>query len=185
MNRISPLFFIFALLVILVADTYIGDVPALLSQAPTSDDIQAVSIATLDGTVSYHQIVPLAGDASLTVLLKEICQVDGQEIVLGGQTLATAGRSISLPFAIPYHPASIKPDGVYVVEARILSEGRATFELAARPMVAPLEGNTVELVLTRVSPWTPLEIAITSGRLSRSGIGLPQLFSPLVTVSAP
>ncbi len=186
MNRISPMFFILVLLVILVIDAYMGDVPALSSQAPDAADISLASrLARFEGTVTYHQVVPLRSDASLTVLLKEICQVDGQKVVLGGHTIKPTSRPTTIAFAIPYDPASISPDGLYVLEARIISQGRAAYELAARPIVVPQANTAIELTLTRVTPWTPLEIALTSGRLSRFSIGQPQLPYPRSIASTP
>jgi putative lipoprotein len=174
MNRISPTLFIFLLLFVLVIDAYVSDVPPLLSEAPQAEAVElAPTCATLDGTVTYHQIAPLSSDARLLVLLKQVSAADGQEVVLGGHTIALAGNEVPLAFSVPYNPDTASPDGVYVIEARIMSGGEFVYETQNRPTVTLQSDGPVELMLARVTPWTPLEVALSSGRLSRYSVPPP------------
>ncbi len=169
MRRIlSAVFFVLAPL-LLVGAAYTTNVSALQStQAPLLTSAStSPRPATIKGTVTYRESVALAADAKVTVQLVDISRADGTEIVLGEQAITPAGRPAPLEFEVGYDPASIRPGGVYVAVASMVADGKLVYQTAARRGVITQGLPTmVQLVLSKVGPWSSFDLAISSGRLA-------------------
>jgi putative lipoprotein len=155
-------------LVLLVA-AYTSSAPASPSaEAPQPTRSSALAQPTaVKGTVTYREVLALAADARIVVQLVEISGVDGSEVVLAGQTLELAGGHIPFEFEVGFDPASIMPNGVYVVGANMVADGKVLYATTTRPNVITQGHPTmVNLVLAKVGPWSPLELALSSGRLA-------------------
>ena len=115
-----------------------------------------------------RELAPLAAGARVIVQLVEVSPADGTESVLGEQAVDLAGRSAPFEFEIGYDPASIRPEGVYAVAARIAADGQvayvSTTQLGA---ITPGDPAEVHLVLAKVGPWSAFDQAVSSGHLSR------------------
>jgi len=172
MNRISPIVFVVLIPLALLAAAYATGVtaqqarpvaqPSRVSAPPPPTAIQV--------TVTHREreLASLAPDARMIVQLIEVSPDDGTELLMGEQALDLAGTSAPFEFTIGYNPASIRPDGVYAVAARIAADGQvayvATTQLGAITPGGPAE---VHLVLAKVGPWSAFGQAVSSGRLSR------------------
>ena len=88
--------------------------------------------------------------------------------MLGEQAIEPAGIPGPFEFEIGYDPTSIRPNGVYVVGANIVADGKLVYQTTRRPGVITQGHPTMaQLVLTEVGPWSPLDLAVSSGRLAR------------------
>jgi putative lipoprotein len=137
--------------------------------APPTGPATPPPSATVKGTVACPEFVTFAPtSAVVTIQLVDISAGDAAAVVLGEQIIEPAGRPIPFEFEIDYDPASIAPDGVYAVEANIMVDGRLLYETkTTHPVITQGHPATVEAVLTRVGPWSPFDLALSSGRLAR------------------
>jgi putative lipoprotein len=122
----------------------------------------------IKGTLGYRGLVVFAADARVTVQLLDISQGDGTEVVLGEQVIATAGREVPLEFEVGYDPASIMPNGMYVVVGSMVVDGELVYRTTTtKGVITRGQPTTVQLVLDRVGSWSSLDLAVSSGLLSR------------------
>lgn len=170
MNRISPTVFVALVPLVLVVAAYTTSVTALQSTKgpqPTTTSAPTLPM-TVKGTVTYRELVALAADAVVTVQLVEISRADGTKVVLGEQAIKPADRPIPFEFEIGYDPASIRPNGVYVVGADIAADGKLVYQTTKRlGVITQGHPTMVQLVLTKVGPWSSFDLALSSGRLAR------------------
>ena len=172
MNRIRSIIAIGLVPLALLAAAYTSGAPALPSaEAPQPPPTSAPAQPTVvKGTLTYREVLALAVDAKVIVQILDISGIDGSEgseVVLAGQTLELAGGHIPLEFEVGFDPASIMPNGVYVVSANMVVDGKVLYGTTTRPNVITQGHPTmVNLVMARVGPWSPLELALSSGRLA-------------------
>jgi putative lipoprotein len=171
MNRISSgilVAFVPLLLGVAAYTTRVTVLPA--TKAPQATNTSTPPHATyVKATVTYRELVALAADARITVQLVEISRADGTEVVLGEQAIEAAGRPLPFEFEIGYDPASIKPNGVYLVGARIEAGGKLVYWTATRlGVITQGRPTTVELALTKAGPASYSGLALSSGRLAPS-----------------
>jgi uncharacterized lipoprotein YbaY len=172
MNRISPISFVVLIPLVLLAAAHASGVTAQqpkpvaqLSRASAPPPPPAIQV-----TLTHHEreLAPLAPDARVIVQLIEISPADGTESVLDNQVFELAGRSAPFEFKIGYNRASIRPENVYSVTARIAVDGQvayqATMQLGAITLGHPRE---VQLALAKVGAWSALDMAVSSGHLAR------------------
>jgi putative lipoprotein len=168
MNRIRSIIAVGLVPLALLAAAYTSSAPALPSAeapqpTPTSAPAQPTAVR---GTVTYREVLALAADARITVQLVEISHVDGSEVVIAGQTLELAGGHIPFEFEIGFDTTAIRPNGVYVVDASMVADGKVLYATTTRLNVITQGHPTmVNLALAKVDPWSPLELALSSGRL--------------------
>ena len=154
----------------LIVTGCLPSVDALQPTQPAPLDIPATPPppATVKGTVTCPEFVTFAPtSAVVTIQLVDISAGDAPAVVLGEQIIEPAGRPAPFEFEIDYDPASIAPDGVYALEANIMADGRLLYQTNMRhPVITQGHPATVEAVLTRVGPWSPFDLALSSGRLA-------------------
>jgi uncharacterized lipoprotein YbaY len=167
---LSTVFIVFVPFV-LVAAAYASSMPTPQSTkaallVPTTTPAPPTVVK---GTLGYRGLVVFAADARVTVQLLDISQGDGTEVVLGEQVIAPAGREVPLEFEVGYDPASIMPDGVYVVAGNMVADGELVYRTTTtKGVITRGQPTTAHLVLDRVGPWSPFDLAISSGLLSRN-----------------
>ncbi len=144
MNRVRSIIAVGLVPLVLLVAAYTSSAPASPSaEAPQPTPTSALAQPTaVKGTVTYRE-------------------------VLAGQTLDLAGGHIPFEFEVGFDPASIMPNGVYVVGANMVADGKVLYATTTRPNVITQGHPTmVNLVLAKVGPWSPLELALSSGRLA-------------------
>lgn len=109
------------------------------------------ALPTVSGTVTYRERIALPPTAELTVRLLDASRAGAAPAFLNDVTAAADGAQVPLAFAVPYDPATIAPQGAYVVEAEIVVGGVVRFRTAA-----PLP------VLTRGAPAAGVEVLVRS-----------------------
>jgi uncharacterized lipoprotein YbaY len=118
--------------------------------------------------VTYLETVTLDPGAVLVVQLLDMSGANASAVVLDEQLILLVGRLAPFEFEMLCDLASIQADGIYGVSAYIMVDGARTFQGAtARVVVTPESPETVELVLFKVGPWSALDLALSSGRLTR------------------
>jgi putative lipoprotein len=129
--------------------------------------------AAVKGTVTYRERtfvdgqVTLGGNYVLRVQLVDITRAEAPQVVLGEQIIEAADHSVPFWFEIRYDPASIKPSGVYLLDASLVADGKLAYRTTARlGLTAQEHPEIIQLELTKVGPWSPIEMALRSGRLS-------------------
>ncbi len=169
MNRIRLPYVIALVPFVLVVAAYTAGATPLPSRkvSQSANATAPQQQTSVQGTVTYHDQLALAADARVTVQLLDASRADGTEVVLGEQAIAQAGRPLPFAFEIGYDAAAIRPEGDYVVGASIAADGGLVYRTTTRPAVITRgHPTTVQLVLTKVDPWSSYELAIASGRLS-------------------
>lgn len=103
------------------------------------------------GTVTYRERIALPPAAVVKVQLVDVSRADAPAVVLGEQSIETAGRQVPFSFAVAYDPAVIDERMSYAVQARIEAGGRLLF-VSDRRYAVITGGNPdhVDLVLKAV-----------------------------------
>ena len=172
MNRISPIVFVVLIPLALLAAAYTTGVTAqqtkIMAQPARASAPPPPSSVQVTVTHRERELAPLAPDARMIVQLIEVSPADGTELLMGEQAVDLAGRSAPFEFEIGYNPASIRPEGVYAVAARIAADGQVAY-VATTPLgaISPGRPAEVHLILAKVGPWSAFDQAVSSGRLSR------------------
>jgi uncharacterized lipoprotein YbaY len=78
----------------------------------------AAPTATVTGVATYRERIALPPDTAVIVRLEDTSRADAPAVVIGEQVITEHGQ-VPIPFAIPYDPAVISPNGRYTVQARI------------------------------------------------------------------
>lgn len=123
---------------------------------------------TVKGTVTYGELAALTANAVVTVQLVDISAADAPAVVLGEQIIDPAGRPVPFEFEIRYDPASIKPDGEYVVGANGTVDGKLVLQTTkGLGVITQGQPTMVEVVLAKVGPWSSSDLGLSSGCLAR------------------
>lgn len=109
------------------------------------------SLVTLSGTALYRERIALPADAHLTVRISDVSLMDVAAPVITETVIATEGRQVPLAFSLDYDPAHIDPRGRYAVSARITDGAGRLIWITDTHVSLPPQGQTVELLLVRVS----------------------------------
>ncbi len=83
---------------------------------------------TVKGTVSYVEKIALPEDAVYEVYLVDVTDATAPGIYISGISNRTNGDQVPLAFELPYASSQLKPDGKYVVQAFISSNGKLLFK---------------------------------------------------------
>ncbi len=106
--------------------------------------------ATVTGTVTWRQALPIPPDAVLTVRLVDTSRADAPAEVLGERTFS-ALSSTPIRFELPYDPARIDPRLRYQVSARIEARGALRFiSTTAHPVLTRGAPSHVDIVVEPV-----------------------------------
>ncbi|MHB1317196.1 MAG: YbaY family lipoprotein [Anaerolineae bacterium] len=171
MNRLGNLLLV-ALVPLLVAaavytSTALASRPALEARP---DAIPATAVpATVTGTVVWGQLVVLSPEARVSVRLVDISRADGSEVTLGEYVANAAGRGYPAQFNIQFDPSTIRPGGLYAVVGDIVADDTLLFRSTTRmPVITRGAPTEVHLFLSKVGPWSPFDLAVSSGQLARA-----------------
>lgn len=99
------------------------------------------------GSVFYVERIALTPEAVLQVEVVEVAPEGGQESVIGEQTLRGPGQ-VPIPFSVGVPSERIRPEGSYVVRARLTDGGR-TFT-APEPVPVLTQGHPSQDVRVRL-----------------------------------
>jgi len=103
------------------------------------------------GTVAYRERIALPPGAVVKVQLVDVSRADAPSIVLGEQTIQTAGKQVPFAFEIAYDPSAIDERMSYAVQARIEDGGRLLFVSDQRyPVLTRGAPASVTMVLKSV-----------------------------------
>jgi uncharacterized lipoprotein YbaY len=139
---------------------------------PTSSASQPVVEAaasgpsTVKGTLAYLETGPSVAVAVVIAQLVEFAVPNTPAVVLGEQVVYLDRLQAPVEFEIGYDPASIRSGGAYGVRASIMVDGEPVFR-GATGLVLPGHQEPLQVVLTKVAPWSALDYATSSGRLVR------------------
>jgi putative lipoprotein len=75
------------------------------------------------GSVFYLERIALTPEAVVQVEVVEVAPEGGRESVIGEQTLSSPGQ-VPIHFSVGVPPERIRPEGSYIVRARITDTGR-------------------------------------------------------------
>ena len=101
----------------------------------------------LSGEVYYLQFISLPEDAVVTVRLRQV--LPDVAPAIAKQTIETKGKQQPFSFELTYDPATIDPEGVYLVEAIITEKGKVRWAQVEQNYVlthgAPADGVRVRV----------------------------------------
>jgi putative lipoprotein len=115
---------------------------------PTPEGTPVMSKIT--GTVAYRSRIALPPTAVVHVQLADVARADAPAVVIGQQSIETAGRQVPIPFEIAYDPDQIDPRMRLAVQARIESGGTLLF-ITDRHYPVALDGASAPVELELVS----------------------------------
>ena len=107
---------------------------------------------TVTGTVTYLERIALPDDAVVNVQLQDTSLADAPAVVLGEQTIETAGQQVPIPYEISFNPDDIQETNTYVVRATI-RDGEGTLLFTS---------DTAIPVITNDNPTEDVEIVTVS-----------------------
>ena len=81
----------------------------------------------VSGTVTYRQRIALSPTAVVEVKLLDVSRADGQAITIAEQRIQPEGRQVPIAFELRYDPSRIQQRRRYIIQARILEDGRLRF----------------------------------------------------------
>ena len=102
----------------------------------------------VSGTVTYRQRIALSPTAVVEVKLLDVSRADGQAITIAEQRIQPEGRQVPIAFELRYDPSRIQQRRQYVIQARILEDGRVRFLSSdAYPVITGGNPSTVEVIV--------------------------------------
>ncbi|MFL7837987.1 MAG: YbaY family lipoprotein [Candidatus Promineifilaceae bacterium] len=129
-----------------------GDAVAVTEGEEAASTEETEVTVTVTGTVTYMERIALPDDAVVNVQLQDTSLADAPAVVLGEQTIETAGEQVPIPFEISYNPDDIVEGNTYVVRATINDgDGNLLFT-----------SDTVIPVITNDNPTEDVEIVTVS-----------------------
>ncbi len=128
--------------------------------------------ASVRGTVTYRERIPLTAGARLVVELRETSYADAPAPLIARQTISDPGQ-VPIMFRVGYSRDDIDPRGRYSIQARIIeSDGRLAFTNdTAYEVVTRGNPDSVEMLLVLVEP--PPELLGAAGPDWRSSVEVP------------
>lgn len=117
------------------------------NQEETSPSPAAATETRVTGSAFYLERIALSPAAVLQVEVVEVAPEGGKESVIGEQTLSSPGQ-VPIGFSVSVPSERIRPEGSYVVRARITDGGR-TFT-TPEPVPVLTQGHPSQEVRVRV-----------------------------------
>ncbi len=170
MNRLTSTMFVALTPLLLFAVVYTTTASAVKPdpEPVATSTISSSPTPSVKGSVVWGERVVLARDATVSVRLVDVSSSDGVEVVLGEQVINLTGRPFPAKFEIAYDPASIRPSGLYVVVGDVVAGGSLVYQSMTRtPVITQGSPAEVRLVLYKIGPWSPFDVAVSSGQLAR------------------
>lgn len=112
----------------------------------------AAQATSVTGIVIYRQRIALPSNAVVEVKLQEASRADAPATTLAEQTIMTQGRQVPIPFTLSYNPDQINPQSIYIIQARILIDGKLRWINTSNYSVIT-QGNPtqVEVIVNQVN----------------------------------
>lgn len=121
---------------------------------PSEVPVEAPANATLSGTVTYRERIPLRLDAVIRVRLEDVSLADAPALVLAETEFPAKGLSVPVPFELQYDPKRIDLRNRYAVRAEIRGGGNELLWTT----------TTMHPVLTADAPADGVEIQVEQVR---------------------
>jgi len=116
---------------------------------------KAEPTASVRGEATYLERIAVPPGAQLEVRLLDVSRADAPSETIGGVTLSSIGQP-PYPFEIAYRPDQIVSSHQYVVQARLMHDGRLLFITdQAYPVITRGYPTEMQLVLKRVGAPPP------------------------------
>jgi len=120
--------------------------PPANTEAPSTRPTEAAQ-TQVTGSVFYVERIALSPEAVVQVQVVEVAPAGGQESILGEQTLRGPGQ-VPIAFSVGVPSERIRPEGSYVVRARI-TDGARIFS-TPEPVAVLTQGHPSQEVRVRV-----------------------------------
>ena len=143
------------LLIVIVGLVFWFRKPATKNATKNSVDSQVVveeettERATVSGTVTSKSFVSLPEKSNVQVELVDMTTASGKPVVYSGSNTITKGESLPIKFSIGYNNNSFKKNSVYVLNARVIIDGKITMQNSeSYPVITnggPTENITIEV----------------------------------------
>ncbi|MCF7354746.1 YbaY family lipoprotein [Vibrio sp. CK2-1] len=88
---------------------------------------EAVSLASVTGSVFYRERIALPDNAVVTVTLEDISLADKAAEILATDSFVTSGKQVPFEFKLDYDANKIVPNHRYNVRAKIAVDGKLRF----------------------------------------------------------
>ncbi|MGV3001436.1 YbaY family lipoprotein [Vibrio sp.] len=110
---------------------------------------EAVSLASVTGSVFYLERIALPDNAVVTVTLEDVSLADKAAEILATDSFVTGGKQMPFKFKLDYDTNKIVPNHRYNVRAKIELDGKLRF---ATDTVTPVitDENKTQMVQLRV-----------------------------------
>jgi len=116
-------------------------------QPPVDARATKAAETQVTGSVFYMERIALTPEAVVQVQVVEVAPAGGTESVLGERTLSSPGQ-VPIAFSVGVPTERIRPEGTYVVRARI-TDGARTFT-TTEPVPVLTQGHPSQDVRVRV-----------------------------------
>ena len=125
--------------------------------------------ASVEGTVTYRELIKLSPDARLVVELRDVSLADAPSILIARQTVRDPGQG-PIKFKVEYDRDSIDPRNRYSITARIIEppDRLAFINDTAHEVITRGKPSRVDMVLKLVEP--PPEVVGVAGLLEPDDI---------------
>jgi|GEM_PF-1984731 len=130
------------------AGTEVTPGPSNPTTPPPSDQAPG-ALTQVTGSVTYRERIALTQDAVLVIEVVELTPEGTPGNVISQQTLTGPGQ-VPIAFSVAGNPQRIRPEATYVVNARIMDNGRVFS--TATPVPVLTQGNRSSDVQVLVRP---------------------------------
>jgi len=118
---------------------------------PPPTDPAPGAVTQVTGSVTYRERIALTPDAVLVIEVVELTKEGTPGNVISQQTVTAPGQ-VPIPFSVAVNPQRIRPEGTYVLTARIMDGGRS------------FSTQTPVPVLTQGNRSSDVQVLLRSGR---------------------
>ena len=117
--------------------------------------------ASVTGSVTYRERLPLSPEATLIVELRDVSYADASGMLIARQTIPNPGQ-VPITFKVEYNRDDIDPRNTYAISARIVeSDGRLAFaDDTAYDVITGGNPRKVDMLLVLVEPPVPFAFGV-------------------------
>lgn len=141
---------------------------------------QAQGTANVTGIVTLRERIALPSNAVVTMQLAEV-RTGQPNLVVAEQTFSTNGAQAPFSFTLPYDPARVSPNAIYIIQANIRYSNAVQFTTTAQHRVITGGNPTanVQVLMVRVGSGS---LPTTSGGTTPLLIAAALLIAALSTI---
>lgn len=137
--------------------------PALAVEIPAEP---AAAANNLTGTVTYLERIALDPAAVVTIQLEDVTVAEAPSTIVAEQRINAEGRQVPIPFDMPYDPATVDPNRLYSLSARIEDGGGKLLFISDTRVPVLTGGSPTQAIEVRVVPATAVGTSAVSGVVS-------------------